>query len=269
MEEQIFFTNSQGLRLAGILSRPMRRHKLPIVVTCHGFGSGKDSETNTLLVQRLNQLGIASLRFDFSGHSDSEGDIARVTVSQGVDDLRSALRSLEGYSWTSGSIVGLFGQSYGGNVVLWYAADHDRARAIALQAPVSDYVAVKERKLGPEGMLQWKTNGYALEDTDGDDVRLNYTFYEDARSRNTYELAKQISIDCLILHGDKDNTVPLQQSQALARVLGQRVRLQVIPNATHTFGGPGEMESVVSETARFFQVHLQVTPQSDSSEGDK
>ena len=91
MEEQILFTNSQGLRLAVILSRPMRRHKLPIVVTCHGFGSGKDSETNRRLVQRLNQLGIASLRFDFSGHNDSEGDIARVTVSQGVDDLRSAV----------------------------------------------------------------------------------------------------------------------------------------------------------------------------------
>jgi pimeloyl-ACP methyl ester carboxylesterase len=256
MEESVFFTNSLGLRLSGILSRPVQTHKLPLVIMCHGFGSDKNNDLNQLLVQQLDQLSIASLRFDFMGHNDSEGDIAHVTVSQGVDDLRSTVQSLERYAWIDHSAVGLFGHSYGGDVVLRYAADYNQAKVIALLAPVSDYSRVKERKFGAQGIREWKTRGYAPEDANGSIVPLSYEFYEDAKSHNTYELAQRINVDCLILHGGEDDVVPLKQSQALAEALGPRSQLHIINKAGHGFAGPGQMESVISETTRFFQVHL-------------
>ena len=256
MEQPISFLNPFGRRLSGVLSRPVPGRKIPVVVGCHGFGSGKTSAIPTDLARQLDQVGIASLRFDFTGHGDSEGEIETLTLSRGVDDLRAAVRSLEEYPWVDPSALGLFGHSFGGNVILWYVAGQDEAKALALLAPVSDYVKVKERKLGPAGIKDWKAKGYTLEETDHDTIRLSYAFYEDAQARNTYELAKQITADCLILHGAGDDTVPPEQSHALAEALGPRARLQLIPHANHAFERPGELANVLGEAAHFFRTRL-------------
>ncbi len=95
MDVELSFSNALGLRLAGVLARPMAAPAVPVVVCCHGFASGKDSQTNVLLARRLERRGIASFRFDFTGHDDSEGETAQVTVSQGLDDLRSAIERLK------------------------------------------------------------------------------------------------------------------------------------------------------------------------------
>ena len=259
MEEEVTFNNTVGLRLAGILSRPTRRDDSPIVVLCHGFNSDKNSHANRSLVPRLDELGIASLRFDFMGQGDSEGDIACVTVSSGVDDLRAAIESLEAYPWLDHRRVGLFAASYGGNVALWYAADCGGLTAIVLQAPVSDYAAQREQRLGAEGIRQWKEQGYTFVNGDAPMVRTNYTFYEDAKTRNTYELVKGMDAKCLVFHGGKDDSVPLDQSRALVESIGPQAQLQIIPNADHTFEGPDEMERVVEETAHFLRVYLMPT----------
>ena len=104
--------------------------------------------------------------------------------------------------------------------------------------------------------MEWRTTGYTLEDTDAGMVRLNYEFYEDAQSRDTYDLARRINRDCLILHGERDDTVPLEQSRALAEALGPRAELHIIPNATHAFSGPSELQKVMRKTEGFFRDRL-------------
>ena len=52
--------------------------------------------------------------------------------------------------------LGLFGASFGGTVVLWYAYVHNKVKAIALKAPISDYAAVREMQLGKDGIEKWK-----------------------------------------------------------------------------------------------------------------
>lgn len=59
----------------------------------------------------------------------------------------------------------------------------------------------------------------------------------------------------LIMHGDKDTTVPLQQSQALHKALqaaGAESTLKVIPGAGHGFGGA----DIALAVAAFFDKHL-------------
>ncbi|MDQ3881267.1 MAG: alpha/beta hydrolase, partial [Chloroflexota bacterium] len=97
MEEHVFFSNARGLRLAGLLCCPDAAAKWPLVVSCHGFGSSKDGTLSTAIVEHLERLGVASFRLSFTGHDDSEGDIAQVTVSSGVEDLRAAVGFLGQY----------------------------------------------------------------------------------------------------------------------------------------------------------------------------
>ena len=59
----------------------------------------------------------------------------------------------------------------------------------------------------------------------------------------------------LIMHGDKDTTVPLGQSELLRDALqgvGVEAHLEVIPDAGHAFGGTELLQHVES----FFDQHL-------------
>ena len=256
MEERVYFRNGLGYGLSGLLRRPRADGKHPLVVGCHGFGSKKDSPISAAIVEHLDRLGIASFRFGFTGHKESGGDIATLTISAGLDDLRAALCFMAGYEWVDHAAIGLVGHSFGGALVLRYAATADRSRCVVLLAPVSDYVAVKERKLGPEGMRAWRATGYTIEDTDEGSVRLNYSFFEDASAHNVYELAKQIRADCLIYHGDADAAVPVEQSRMLAAVLGPRAELRLVPGGDHSFGQRWELDTVARGVAEFFSARL-------------
>ncbi len=260
MEERVYFRNGLGYRLSGLLRRPPAEGKHPLVIGCHGFGSKKDSPISAAIVQHLERLGVASFRLSFTGHDDSEGDIAQVTVSSGVADLRAAVGFLDQYDRVDSAAIGLLGHSYGGTVALRYAATSDIPRCLALLAPVSDYVAVKQNKLGPDGIREWQARGYTVEDTDTGSTRLNYTFYEDACSHDSYELAKRIQADCLIYHGDEDEAVPLDQSLALAETLGQRAELRVVHQGKHGFDEPSQLETVAREVGEFFRARLLDAP---------
>ena len=254
MENTINFTNNLGLKLAGIISRPESGDNLPIVVMCHGYSSVKNSTINRLLVPRLNDRGIASFRFDFTGHYDSEGDIADVTISNAVDDLSSAMRYLSSLDWYDLDSIGLFGSSFGGTVALWFTASYGGIRTIVLRSPISDYAAVREQQLGKQGISKWKEQGFAM--LEGGTVRSNYTFYEDAKSRDTYEIVTSIAADTLIIHGDADDNVPLSQSEHLRDVMGIKTTLEVITGAGHSYDKPGQIDRVIDLTVEFLVKYL-------------
>lgn len=257
MEESVCFSNSQGLALSGVISYPSRPQNMPMVVMCHGFSSGKNSKTNKLIVESLDRLGIASFRFDFVGHYDSQGSIEDLTISQGVDDLKSAVDYLlRRFQWIDKFRMGLFGTSYGGNVALWYASDNNTFKAIALKAPVSNYAEVRELQLGVQGIQEWKNKGFTFIEGGGGEVKTNFKFYEDSKSRNTYYLVKRIKARCLIIHGDKDDNVPLNQSLLLKEALNGKATLKVIENAGHNFKEPGQSEEVNNLCVQFFRNNL-------------
>jgi pimeloyl-ACP methyl ester carboxylesterase len=260
MEEQLTFVNSRGLRLQGLLTMPESGHCLPLVISCHGFSSSKNSRTNTLLAPSLKEAGIACLRFDFTGHGDSEGDIGEITISRGVEDLKSVMSSVLTMTSIDPDRIGLFGSSFGGNVALWYVSLYGKARAIALKAPASDFASVLEKQAGPDGIWEWQRQeplqAGGLADPTGEGFRSDYALYEDSKRFDTYELVKEIGCSVFITHGDHDEVVPMYQSILLARAIGGRARLEAIAGAGHTFENEGELERVISRSVQFLQQQL-------------
>lgn len=242
MKEKIYFTNSKGVKLCGILSNSTDDTSKPIIILCHGFTTSKDNGTNTQLEIILNEKEISTFRFDFFGHGESEGNFAEITISEGVDDTLRAIDYLKSLGYSK---IGLFGGSFGGITSIMTAPKTKDLYLLALKCPVSNY---KERDLfakTKEDIEQWKAQGYRTHLTSkGLKFRLNYTFFEDYDNNDGYEVAKKIAIPTLIVHGDKDEIVPIEQSIKISKIL-QNCKLEIIEGAGHHFDGLGQFEKTL------------------------
>lgn len=232
--KKIYFENSRGLRLSGILAKPRDKDKCPLVILCHGLWSNKYSNSIVDISKILLKNKIATLRFDFTGHGNSEGDIERITISQGVDDLNSALNYIKTLNWIDNSRVGLQGSSFSGIVVLAVASKNPWIKLLSLKSPVVDYIKIGSSQTD---IKEWKKKGFAFFDSLNKSIsRLYYDFYEDAKKYHGYNYAKKIKIPCLVVHGDKDTTVPITQSKELVKIL-KNSRLETIRGADHIYKG--------------------------------
>ena len=92
MQEKIHFSNSKGNKICGILSNPTSETNVPVIILCHGFTTSKDGSTNTKLEKIFNNHKIATFRFDFFGHGESEGNFEDITISEAVDDILNAIK---------------------------------------------------------------------------------------------------------------------------------------------------------------------------------
>lgn len=72
---------------------------------------------------------------------------------------------------------------------------------------------------------------------DWSDIRINIGFYEDMPNNNAHKKADQITIPTLIVHGDEDQDVSVDQSIKTAALLPD-CRLEVIQWAGHKFATP-------------------------------
>ncbi len=226
--EKIYFTNSRGEKLAGILTIPEGSKQ--IVVMCHGMHSCKDRPSTSTLSDDLNKRELATLRFDFAGHGDSEGNVEDVCITNQTEDLKAAVDSVSGKF----KDIFLYGSSFGGAVVLAYTSRNKTAKLLALKAPVSAYSEIWEQKLGDSGLKEWEGKGFLeRENAEGKKYKLKYSLYEDSLKYNYY-LYELIKTPTLIVHGSRDESVPVKQSMDLSKHMPNAV-LEIVKGADHRF----------------------------------
>lgn len=241
-EERVWFSDGAGRKVSGLLASPAGT-RTAVAVLCHGFASGKDSSTNRALTQDLLAQGVASFRFDFFGHGESEGEFADLTLTTAIHNLEQALVAVRARGF---SMVGLVGSSFGGIIATIVAARTPELRVLVLKCPVSDYAAVWQLRLGEAGLAAWKTSGVLQYEDDSYAFRLNYTFYQDLLRYDAYALARTITAPTLIVHGDTDEYVPCEQSRRLVAALPENIekRLEILPSSDHAFSKPADFRAM-------------------------
>jgi pimeloyl-ACP methyl ester carboxylesterase len=246
VEQSFFFHDRLGHRVAGVLAAPDRPTDR-LAVLCHGFLSHKNSTTNKTLALLLSDRDIATLRFDFFGHGDSQGPFEKITTTIGIEQAMAALQEAVSRGFHQ---IGLVGSSFGGLVSIlaatrWpdYRATHRESgtevpplACLALKCPVVDFAEELRLEFGDEGMMQWKTTGTIPNILGGTGrIHLQYAFYEDCLGLIAYEPARRIEAPTLIVQGDADELVPLHQSRRLVESLAGVKRLALLPGADHQF----------------------------------
>ena len=79
-------------KLSGVLQIPDGKSNYHLVIIFHGFTSNKNALLHTEIAENLEKEGIASLRFDFNGHGDSEGNFQDMTVLNEIEDAKKIIQ---------------------------------------------------------------------------------------------------------------------------------------------------------------------------------
>ena len=253
MEERRSFLDRQSHTVSGLLNAPDGGSDR-IAVLCHGFLSSKTSTTNNTLTRMLTERGIATFRFDFFGHGESQGPFELITNTLAVEQTQAALDLVlqKGYRK-----IGLMGSSFGGLVATLVASQRTDLACLALKCPVVDFAEELRLEFGDEGMAQWKATGTVPDILGGPQrVPLHYAFYEDCLRRIAYKPAESITAPTVIVQGDHDEHVPLHQSRRLYEALSVEKHLELIPGADHQFTKGEDFRRMTSIIADWLTKHL-------------
>ena len=131
--ETIEFKNDANIALSGILHHAVGETRA-LAVFAHCFTCTARSKAAIAISRQLARLGIATLRFDFTGLGESDGEFAQSNFSSSIADLEAAVAVMEArYDMPVELLVG---HSLGGTAVLAAAARLPQVRAVAtLGAP--------------------------------------------------------------------------------------------------------------------------------------
>ncbi len=258
-------------RVAGTLHMPLGGGRRPAVLLCHGF-TGNRMEAHFLFVKMSKELQrreIASLRFDFRGSGESDGEFRDMTVLTEIADAKRALSFLTRVKGIDGDRVGVLGFSLGGfvaasisterkvkSLVLWSAVAHLQDLMAAKLAARME--ALTGRPVGKKGtgrdMESLLVHLPSAVDMGGHLVGKG--FFEAADKENSIECLARCKAPVLIMHGDSDESVPVQHSRdshhtALNR--GIESVLKMVPGGDHTFADVQIEQKVIAETAGWFE----------------
>jgi len=245
-ERNILLDFYPGEQTAVILAQPSNATN-KIVLLIHGFMSNKDSETNLELTKRLIAKGIATVRLDMFGHGKSDGLFQQLTLSRCLHQVEGLIAWIQENGYEE---IGLVGSSLGGLIAIHTAEKHPELVSIALKCPVSSYPVLWESRLGKGGMAHWEKEGIFSFIFDDQKARLEYGFYEDLLKFNTYADAARIKTPTLIVHGDADDDVPVDQSIRLfdtLRIARPLKELVLISGADHGFEKPEDFKQMIDK----------------------
>jgi dipeptidyl aminopeptidase/acylaminoacyl peptidase len=217
-----------GVTIGGVLYRPALApgEVRPAIVIVHGHLPYGTSGAATVegVARRYRDRGYIALAMSLRGWPPSGG--TDDCALEQPDDVVRVVEWLRGERGVEAAHVGLMGYSKGGQMVLLAAA-----RGANVQAVVAYYP--------PTDLALWK-------ETTGNAATVSYlTAYCESgpglAPRSPLRQAALIAPPVLLVHGDADMNVPLEQSQLLAaamRSAGRQAELLVVPGAGHLFTTP-------------------------------
>ncbi|MDH3197174.1 MAG: alpha/beta fold hydrolase [Candidatus Krumholzibacteria bacterium] len=205
--ERLTFTNAQGLRLAAVLELPPDDAPAAYALFAHCFTCSKNVKAATHVARALAARGIATLRFDFAGLGESEGDFADTNLSSNVDDLVDAARFLE-HEYDAPAI--LIGHSLGGAAVLQAAARIPSARAVATIGAPSEPAHVTH--LFSHARPELEASGEVAVTLAGRSFVIKKQLVDDLEAARMRETVAGLGRALLVLHAPEDAVVGIDNA---------------------------------------------------------
>jgi pimeloyl-ACP methyl ester carboxylesterase len=255
----------------------------PGLVWLCGLKSEMTSTKAAAVAEWARTQGVASLRFDYSGHGQSEGRFEAGTVSRWLEEAEAGFRAL-----TQGPQV-LVGSSMGGYIALLLlrrllaenrqpaaggrqsgaageatpdarpptaGTEADRIKALVLIAPAWDMTELMWRNLPTAARKDIEETGVFLRPSRYGDSPYPITraLIEDGRSHLIGSAPFDPGRPVRIIHGLQDPDVPWEHTLDLvAHLSGDWTRVEAVPDGEHRLSRPQDIALLLETIAGLVQ----------------
>jgi hypothetical protein len=236
MKVKSFNTRSEEYKIEGNIHFPGHHQSAPCVICSHGLFSSKESSKFIAMAEQLAGEGFVAIRYDHRGCGVSEGKIEETTVSDRLKDLDSIIRFI-GQRFSITRRIGLFGSSMGGYISLLKAAQVPPVSAVVVWA------------------TPFKLGGTRRDDNEEGYPLLEESFYEDLNNHKLLEVIGRIK-RCFVLHGQKDELVPVWHSNKIYENLADPKKIEIFPCGDHRFTDVTDRKRAMDLSLKFFKNYL-------------
>lgn len=203
--EKVTFEGTDGT-LAARLDLPVGK-PLTYALFAHCFTCSKDIHAASRVSGALAALGIATLRFDFTGLGESDGEFANTNFTSNIADLLKAAEFLQSEHEAPSLLIG---HSLGGAAVLAAATELPAVSAVATIGAPFDPAHAGHHFLDAHEKI--RADGAVTVDIGGRPFKVSRQFLEDIEDQNQEARLKHLRKALLIFHSPIDNVVGINNA---------------------------------------------------------
>jgi uncharacterized OsmC-like protein/pimeloyl-ACP methyl ester carboxylesterase len=262
--EKLSFKGHAGHTLAARLDTPNGPHLATAIFT-HCFACSKDITAARRISGRLSSMGIAVLRFDFTGLGHSEGEFENTSFTSNVDDLLAAHKALVERGTPPSLIIG---HSLGGAAVLKAAPMMDSIRAVVTIGAPFDPSHVTHNFA--DALPQIIDQGVAEVSLGGRLFRIGKGFVEDISQAALTTAIGKLGAALLVLHAPRDETVGVENASSIFLAAKHPKSFVTLDDADHLITQPADAEYAADVIAAWSKRYLKLpepTPAVSAPEG--
>ncbi|WP_284371152.1 bifunctional alpha/beta hydrolase/OsmC family protein [Sulfitobacter pacificus] len=250
--QRVTFPGHNGDMLAARLDLPDGPH-LATALFAHCFTCGKDIPAARRIAARLAGMGIAVLRFDFTGLGHSEGEFANTSFTSNVDDLIAGCSYLEGRGMPPSLMIG---HSLGGAAVLKAAAQLDQIKAVATLGAPFDPAHVTHNFA--EALPKIKSDGLAEVSLGGRPFKIGKGFVEDVAQETLTPAIAGLNAALLILHAPRDAIVSIDNAGQIFTAAKHPKSFVTLDDADHLITATADAEYAADVIATWATRYLKL-----------
>lgn len=266
--EEVITFDSQGSKVVGTLSLP-EGGPAPVVILFHGFTGARDelaiATTEDGVFSRtarlLAEAGYASLRIDFRGSGDSDGDFADTTFEGQIADGLAAVDLMTADPRVKGSDLAIIGWSQGGLVATAVAGRSNIPDVVSLWATVATPKETFAGLLGAETLQKGMATGDVPLDITlpwGAEIALKQGFFDGV---NTLDPVAEIAAykgPLFVAQGSLDTTVlPANADMLIAAHDGpEELWTREMDHVFNAFVGPQTLDEMVGATIAYLDANM-------------
>lgn len=252
--ERITFAGHDGNQLAARLDLPDG----PVLATAlfaHCFTCSKDIPAARRIASRLAAMGIAVLRFDFTGLGHSGGEFANTTFTSNVEDLIAAAHYLAGRDMAPALLIG---HSLGGAAVLRARAGIPSVKAVVTLGAPADPGHVAHHF--EDALPQIQQDGSAEVTLGGRPFRIGKAFVDDISESALTPAIADLKAALLILHAPRDETVSIDNASTIFLAAKHPKSFVTLDDADHLITRASDAEYAAEVIAAWVTRYIPLSP---------
>lgn len=223
-----------------------------VILFGHGFGGHKDTKAAERFAEAVlsKYKGVAVMTFNWPCHGD---DVKKKLVLADCDTYLSLLIAYIKKQYGTEALYA-YATSFGGYLFLKYISEHGNPfRKMVLRCPaVNMYQSLTERIITPQEAEKLEKGKDVLVGFDRK-IAVNRQFLTDLQAADiTRRDYLDYAEDILILHGTKDEIVPLETVRGFAD--NSLIEFETVEKADHRFQDPAIMGAAIKRMLAFLDL---------------